>query len=100
MAVASEERMDVLPDVPTFKELGYDFLYGAWRGVAVPKGTPQEIKDILGDAFEKAMASETVKGQFNNSGFPVTYMNAEDFGKYIQDDYNNILSMKDILSEN
>ena len=100
LAVASEERMEVLPDVPTFKELGYDFLYGAWRGVAVPKGTPQEIKDILGDAFETAMASETVEGQFKNSGFPITYMNAEDFGKYIQDDYDNILSMKDILEEN
>jgi tripartite-type tricarboxylate transporter receptor subunit TctC len=98
LAVAAEERMEALPDVPTFKELGYEFNYGAWRGIAVPKGTPQEVKDILEDAFEKAMNSDAVKEQFTSSGFPITYMNAENFGKYIQDDYNNILNMKDVLT--
>lgn len=99
LAVASEERMDSLPDVPTFKELGYEFYYGAWRGVAVPKGTPQDVKDILEDAFTQAMESKPVQEQFANAGFPITLMNAEDFGKYINNDYNDILKMKDILSK-
>jgi tripartite-type tricarboxylate transporter receptor subunit TctC len=43
LAVATDERLDVLPDVPTFKELGYDIVGGAYRGVAVPKGTPPEV---------------------------------------------------------
>lgn len=98
LAVAAEERMESMPDVPTFKELGYDFFYGAWRGIAVPKGTPQEVKDILENAFTTAMKSDAVKEQFSNSGFPITFMSAEDFGKYIQADYDNIVDMKDILT--
>lgn len=98
LAVAADERLEALPDVPTFKELGYDYTYGAWRGVAVPKGTPQEVKDILEKSFTEAMKSDTLKGQFENSGFPVTFMTAEEFGKYIQNDYDNILAMKDILT--
>lgn len=98
LAVASNERLESMPDVPTFKELGYDFNYGAWRGIAVPKGTPQEVKDILSDAFTQAMNSDTLKTQFTSSGFPITFMSADRFGEYIQNDYNNILAMKDILT--
>jgi tripartite-type tricarboxylate transporter receptor subunit TctC len=99
LAVAADERLETLPDVPTFKELGYEYNYGAWRGVAVPKGTPQEVKDILEEAFMNAMTSDEVVGNFGNSGFPITLKSAEDFGKYILDDYNNIEAMKDILSQ-
>lgn len=100
LAVASEERMESMPDVPTFKELGYDFLYGAWRGIGVPKGTPQEVKDVLENAFAEAMASEKVKEQFTNSGFPIMYLDAEGFARYIQNDYDGIDSMKEMLMVN
>jgi len=46
-----------------------------------------------------AMTSEGVIEDFANSGFPITLKSAEEFGKYIKDDYNNIESMKDILSK-
>jgi len=47
LAVATEKRFAGLPDVPTFKELGYDLTEGAYRGLAVPPNTPKEIIDIL-----------------------------------------------------
>lgn len=99
LAVAADERLETLPDVPTFKELGYDFKYGAWRGIAVPKGTPQEVKDTLEEAFLGTMMSDTVIESFKKSGFPITLKNADEFGQYIMDDYKNIESMKDILSQ-
>lgn len=37
LAVAADKRANALPDVPTFKELGYDYVEGAYRGVAVPR---------------------------------------------------------------
>ena len=43
LAMASEKRMEIIPDVPTFRELGYDIVEGAYRGVAAPPGTPDEI---------------------------------------------------------
>lgn len=100
LAVASEERLESMPDVPTFKELGYDFLYGAWRGLGVPAGTPEEVKDTLENAFAEAMASEEVKEQFTNSGFPIMYLDAEGFEEYIQNDYNGIDGMKETLMVN
>ena len=39
LAVAAEERVETLPDAQTFKELGYDIVGWAYRGVAAPKGT-------------------------------------------------------------
>ena len=57
LAIASEDRMEVLPDVPTFKELGYDIVEGAYRGVAAPPGTPDEVVKILADAFERSKGS-------------------------------------------
>lgn len=42
LAVATEERHPLFPDVPTFKELGYDIVGGAWRGIAVPSSVSEE----------------------------------------------------------
>ena len=53
LAVAADERVPTFPDVPTFKELGYDMVGGAYRGVAVPKDTPEEVKKQLSDALDK-----------------------------------------------
>ena len=53
LAVASDERVETLPNAPTFKEQGYDIVGGAYRGVAAPKGTPKEIIAKLVDAFQK-----------------------------------------------
>ncbi|MFW6121624.1 MAG: tripartite tricarboxylate transporter substrate binding protein [Petrotogales bacterium] len=47
LAIGSEERMPALPDVPTFKELGYDMTPAITRGYGVPPGTPQEYIDEL-----------------------------------------------------
>ena len=54
LGVASEKRVEALPDAPTFKEQGYDIVGGAFRGVAAPLGTPKEVIAKLADAFTKA----------------------------------------------
>ncbi|MFC1534004.1 Bug family tripartite tricarboxylate transporter substrate binding protein [Thermodesulfobacteriota bacterium] len=57
LAVASPERMPLIPDVPTFKELGMDFENGTWYAYVLPKGTPKERVNIVYDAFKKAMGT-------------------------------------------
>jgi len=74
LAIASEERMDVLRDVPTFKELGYDVVEGAYRGVAVPPGTPDDIVKILADAFEKVHKDPEVRKKMDQNGFKTEFM--------------------------
>lgn len=77
LAIASEERMDVLPDVPTFKEQGYDIVEGAYRGVAAPPGTPDEIVKILADAFEKVMKDPEVRKKMDQNAFKTEFMGPE-----------------------
>lgn len=77
LAIASEKRMDVIPDVPTFRELGYDIVEGAYRGVAAPPGTPDAIVKILADAFDKTMKDPEVKKKMDQNGFKTEFMGPE-----------------------
>ncbi|MBI5579279.1 MAG: tripartite tricarboxylate transporter substrate binding protein [Deltaproteobacteria bacterium] len=77
LAIASEQRMEVLPDVPTFRELGYDIVEGAYRGVAAPPGTPDDIIKYLADAFDKVMKDPEVKKKMDQNGFKTEYMGPE-----------------------
>ena len=78
LAIATEKRMEVLPDLPTFKEQGYDVVEGAYRGVAAPPGTPDEIVKILADAFEKVMKDPEVKKKMDANAFKTEFMGPEE----------------------
>jgi tripartite-type tricarboxylate transporter receptor subunit TctC len=55
IAVSGEKRLEELPDVPTFKELGIEHSFTTRQGIFTTKGTPKERIDILADAFLKAV---------------------------------------------
>ena len=74
LAIASEERMSVLPDVPTFKELDYNVVEGAYRGVAAPPGTPDDIVNHLAAVFEKVMKDPAVAKKMDENGFKTEFM--------------------------
>lgn len=79
LAVMSDERIGNFPDVPTLKEKGIDVSFGTWRGLAVPKGTPEEAKTVLADAFKKGMDSPTFQEFAANAGLGLAYLSGEDF---------------------
>jgi tripartite-type tricarboxylate transporter receptor subunit TctC len=54
-AVAAPERLESLPDLPTAREAGVDFIFSAWNAMVAPKDTPQPIVDKLVDALGKAL---------------------------------------------
>ena len=54
-AIAAAERLESLPDVPTTKEAGVDFIFSAWNAMVAPKGTPKEIIEKLSTALNKAL---------------------------------------------
>ena len=92
LAVASEERVAALPDVPTFRELGYDIVGGAYRGVAAPIGTPAEIIELLADAF--GQVNEIIRPQQEPIGFVMTHYTGQDAVDLVQrvgEDYGDIL---------
>ncbi|MCI8608598.1 MAG: tripartite tricarboxylate transporter substrate binding protein [Firmicutes bacterium] len=61
LAVASEERVSFLPDVPTFKECGYDIVAGLHRAFYAPPETPDEVVAYLESAFKAVYDQEEVK---------------------------------------
>ena len=69
LAVAMNQRHPLLPDVPTFKELGVDWVDGAFRGVAVPKATPPEARRRLSALFAALNADAEMKELAAKSGF-------------------------------
>jgi tripartite-type tricarboxylate transporter receptor subunit TctC len=54
-AIAAARRLESLPDVPTSKEAGVDFIFSAWNAMVAPKGTPKDIIAKLSDALNKAL---------------------------------------------
>ncbi len=69
LAITSEERSSALPDVPTFKELGYDVVYEVPRAVAAPPNMSPEAKAFYTDAFVKLNASEEWQKNYIESNF-------------------------------
>jgi tripartite-type tricarboxylate transporter receptor subunit TctC len=69
LAVASERRMALFPDVPTFREVGLDWADGAVRGVGVPKSTPEELRKRLSDMFAEINRDPEFRKQMLDGGF-------------------------------
>jgi tripartite-type tricarboxylate transporter receptor subunit TctC len=69
LAVAMEKRHPLLPDVPTFRELGTDWVDGAYRGIGVPKSTPAQAKKRLSDLWAALNADPEMKELAAKSGF-------------------------------
>jgi tripartite-type tricarboxylate transporter receptor subunit TctC len=91
----SEERDPRLPNIPTFKEKKIPLVYGAWRGIASPKGTPPEVLDKLLRVFRSALDSKDVKEKFDKAEYPLMSKAPKEFQTYIRNDYEDV---KQILS--
>lgn len=69
LAVATDKRHPLFPNVPTFKEAGFNWVDGAYRGVAVPKSTPDALKKQVSDLFQRINNDDTMKKQMADGGF-------------------------------
>jgi tripartite-type tricarboxylate transporter receptor subunit TctC len=82
LAVSSATRVKTLPDVPTFKELGYDLEYYFWVGIFAPKGTPAPAINVLRDALDKAAHSKQFVDTITNLGQELAYMDQPEFATF------------------
>ena len=85
LAVATEERVPAYPDVPTFKELGYDYVGGAYRGVTVPAGTPPEIRQRLSDIIGEINANPEFRQKLEDGGYVVTDIPEGEIDAFIEE---------------
>jgi tripartite-type tricarboxylate transporter receptor subunit TctC len=79
LAVTGEERHPLMPDVPTFRELGYEIDTMLTFGIFAPKGTPEEILSFLEKGFEAVTKDKSVKGIIKRMGERISWKNRKDF---------------------
>jgi tripartite-type tricarboxylate transporter receptor subunit TctC len=82
LAVSGAARSKALPDVPTFKEAGYDLDYYFWVGLFAPKSTPEPVIKTLRTAVDTAAHSEQFKTALANLGQELAYMDQPEFAKF------------------
>jgi tripartite-type tricarboxylate transporter receptor subunit TctC len=83
LGVFDLERSSFLPDVPTLKEQGYDIDDASvnFRGVMVPKGTPQEVIDVLAAKVPEMFRNDAVAKKMEAGGSPMHIMTRDEVKK-------------------
>lgn len=83
LAVATAQRLDTLPDVPTMKEKGWDVIVPKFRGLVVKKGVPDQVKDYLIAKSLAAIQQPVFKDYLKNSMIEPYFLVGQDFEELI-----------------
>jgi tripartite-type tricarboxylate transporter receptor subunit TctC len=85
LAVAMDKRHPLIPDVPTFKELGVNWVDGAYRGIGVPKSTPPEQRKRLSDLWMALNTDPEMKDLAARSGFELVNVGLEQMDAFMKE---------------
>jgi tripartite-type tricarboxylate transporter receptor subunit TctC len=82
-----DKRVAPLPDVPTFRELGYpDAEFYIWAGLFAPQGTPEPVLAKLRDTLKQVVADPEFKGAMDKLETPIVFKQGADFQKFFESD--------------
>jgi len=85
LAVAMDKRHHLIPDVPTFKELGVNWVDGAYRGIGVPKSTPPEQRKRLSDLWMALNSDAEMKDLAAKNGFELVNVGLEQMDAFMKE---------------
>jgi tripartite-type tricarboxylate transporter receptor subunit TctC len=83
LALATDKRMNEFPDVPTFKELGFNLVEAVDRGVIVPPNTPKDVIKKLEAAFLEIANNPEIQAEMTKQGFMPVAMGADESKAYL-----------------
>jgi tripartite-type tricarboxylate transporter receptor subunit TctC len=98
LAVGSMQRLETTPDVPTFTELGQDLELTVTRGIVMPKGAPQEVRDVLETALSELAMDPTYVEQTNNAGADVDFRGQDAYRTYLTNLNGTVKSLASVLA--
>lgn len=85
LAVAMEQRHPLLPDVPTFRELGVDWVDGAYRGIGMPKSTPPEMRKRVSELWATLNDNVEMKTLAAKSGFELLNIGVDQMDGFMKE---------------
>jgi len=83
LAHMADKRDPAFPDVPTLKEHGINWTMGAWRGIALPKGTSAEIVTVYEKALDKVVNTKAYTDFMSAAPFGILYKGSADFARFL-----------------
>jgi len=84
LGVAAAQRSPLAPDLVTLKEGGVDLVSATWYGVLVPRGTPQEVIELLSREIAGMLRNADFREQMANRGVAAEIMTASEFGDFVR----------------
>ncbi len=85
LAVFARERLEVLPDVPTLREMDIDVVAGSSRGYSAPAGIPDQAREELIAAFEGLRDNEEFQQAAQERAMTLDILTGDDYGQMMQD---------------
>lgn len=93
LAVASEERIDAIPDIPTFKELGYDFTFANWRGFFGSPAIDDETADRYAEMLARMQETEAWDEARQRRAWVNLYQPRDEFVSFLETQEEEIRSL-------
>jgi tripartite-type tricarboxylate transporter receptor subunit TctC len=84
VAMASAARHPAFPDVPTFREQGFDLASDSWFGLSAPAGTPAAVVDRLNRETRAVLANPDIRARFAELGGTPGDLTAEGYGEFVR----------------
>jgi tripartite-type tricarboxylate transporter receptor subunit TctC len=85
IAVAMDKRHPLLPDTPTFKELGFNWVDGAYRGIGMPKSTPVEARKRMSDLWASLNNDPEMKELAFKNGFELVNVGVDKMEPFMRE---------------
>lgn len=99
LASIGNERISITPDTPTVSELAPDLTLALWNGLFVHKDVPQDARDKIAAAAQKALQSDTAQNLIGETGVLIYWQNAEESNAQIASDTAVIGAVAELIGE-
>ena len=96
LGIMGEEPVSIFPDIPTFRDAGYEITVGAWRGLGVPADTPDDTVEVLHDTYKSVYDSDDFQEFMDNNGFGLVYRNPSDYDEFMDQQFG---VFEDLIAE-
>lgn len=97
LAVATPQRLAYFKDVPTFRELGLDWVDGAYRGIGVPKSTPEELRHRISDMFAEINRDAEFQRKMTEQGLELVDITYDKMPAFMEERKKAYLSSAKLL---